>query len=132
MDQTMDKTTDQTMDQTMDTNMDETLAALDKDVKPPWPMPYFANRFLVPSKSLPTYAGFHRNLGHRNGQFHGGWTLRFADLKYYVMVLCIRTKGVLPIDKQGCLMLRCPHKNKRCKARTLLAANHANQSVCNA
>ena len=77
MDQTMDKTTDQTMDQTMDTNMDETLAALDKNVKPAWPMPYFDNRSLVPSRGLPNYAGFHRNLGHRNGQFHGGWTLRF-------------------------------------------------------
>ena len=95
---------------------------IQKSKKANWKMSYFDNKHVTATDICPTFAGFHRNQGRRDSElFHGCWTMRFGDGLYYVMVPASRHKGVLPTDKAGRLVLRCNHKNSKCKARTLLA-----------
>ena len=84
---------------------------LPPNVKPAWLMPYLTNLGITLTDNLPTYAGFSRSLGHRDGGqrdgFHGCWLMRFADKKYYTIAPAFRKKGVLPLNKHGHLQTRC-------------------------
>ena len=85
---------------------------------PNWRMPYAENFFKPHTDMLPSFAGFHRNLGTRDDNlFHAGFTLRFLD-GFYCMVPSIRTKGSVPYDKHGRIKLRCQHRG--CKAKSLV------------
>ena len=85
---------------------------------PGWRMGYLENWNQPATDDLPTFAGFHRNLGHRDDEkFHPGFTLRFSD-GFYVMVPSIRTQGCLPLDKSGRMKLRC--RQRTCKAKALV------------
>ena len=85
---------------------------LPPNVKPAWLMPYLTNRGITPTDNLPTYAGFSRSLGHRDGGqrdgFHGCWLMRFADKKYYSMVPAVRKREFYRLTSMGAFKLVAP------------------------
>ena len=88
---------------------------LEKDIVPNWRMPYMENFHKPHTNNLPTFGGFHRNLGNReDNKFHGSFTLRYSD-GFYFMVLSTREKGLIPYDKHGRIRLRCKHRGCRAK-----------------
>ena len=91
---------------------------LERAIVPNWRMPYAENFNKPHTNTLPTFAGFHRNLGSRDDTvFHGGFTLRYED-GFYGMIPSIRKKGVIPYDKLGRIRLRCQHRG--CHAKGLI------------
>ena len=82
----------------MDANdLDELIKELnERPQQPNWRMAYIENikNGVIATNLLPTFAGFHRNLGLRDdGNFHAGFTLIYGDNLFYGMVMSIRSKG---------------------------------------
>ena len=68
---------------------------------------------LIPTTVLPTIGGIHFNT--HSGL---GFTLRYFDQKFYVMLPSFRVGRVLPINpKNNMLPLRCFKGNRKCKAK---------------
>ena len=87
-------------------------------IKPNWRMAYMENARKTATNELPTFAGFHRNLGLRDdGKLHLGFTLRFLG-GFYCMVPSVRKRGELPLDKNKCIKLRC--NSRHCRAKALI------------
>jgi len=85
----------------------------DDEIKQLRAMPYYDNFImLIPTTVLPTIGGIHFNT--HSGL---GFTLRYFDQKFYVMLPSFRVGRVLPINpKNNLLSLRCFKGNRKCKS----------------